>query len=148
MEHAQTVARIIGLACVIASTIVSPGHYELVIRSDIQIILAAVIVFTLIFIDHIFGFLLGLAVLVLYSRVFMNKYGISGFGFREKQSSYITPQNLIDAQTNVIAKENEAYVGVKGPYGEEVYSAQGIESGSKLPGFSPTIGFDVQNSSV
>jgi hypothetical protein len=149
MDTAKTGARIGGLFLLIASTLVDPTSYTLVTRADIQVIIAAAIIFLIVFVDHIFGFIVGLAVLVLYSRVFMKKYGISGFSWPFGSSGYpmdplitdyITPQNLEDAQSNVFEKSeyDKAYTGVNGVYGEAVYSAQGLDG--ELPGISEPVG--------
>ena len=70
----------------------------------------------------------------------MKKYNIS---FYEKEynkypmnslvtNEYITEQHLKDAQNNVVNNSNE-YIGIKGVYGEPVYSSQGIDK--IMPGF-------------
>lgn len=142
--------RIIGLALLLPATLIKPTSLDFMIRPEIQIVLAAVVVFSVLFVDHIFGFILGVSALVLYARVFIHKYGRSsnGFGypmaslFNGKNTSYITPENLKDAQNNVVDPTdiNVPYVGAKGIYGEAVYSAQGLDT--NLPGLEKTVGED------
>ena len=137
------VARITGLACLIASTLADPQMFRFVIRADVQIILGAIIVFLVLFADHIFGFLIGLSAIVLYSRVFMHVYGIDIMGRKSSGRSsaystgYVTPKNLEDAQTNVFDPTvmGMPYKGIHGVYGEAVYSAQGYEAGSSSGGW-------------
>lgn len=143
-DNARYLARIGGLSALIVATLIDPKYFEMVIRSDVQVIVAAIVIFVTLFVDHILGFLLGLSALVIYSRVFMKKYGITGFGtfwntYPMKSlvsDNYITEDNLKDAQSNVVddAQYDEAYKGVDGVYGEEVYNAQGLEEKSILPG--------------
>jgi hypothetical protein len=141
-----TVARLGGIIFLIAATLVEPSKFSVLVRSDIQVIIAALVVFVLLFVDHILGFLIGLSVLILYSRVFMAKYGIKGFDLMNRSNMmapYVTPKNLQDAQSNVVENEDEVYVGISGVYGEDVYSAQGLDKA--LPGYIPALGQDLQN---
>jgi hypothetical protein len=48
---------------------------------------------------------------------------------RSLVTDYITPANLKDAQNNIFDETNFAkdMVGIRGVYGEAVYSAQGID---------------------
>lgn len=149
---ATNAARICGLALLITATMVDPTSYRFLARADIQIIIAAVVVFLVLFVDHIFGFLLGLTVLVMYSRVFMHKYGINLFDMGRLMDdsmnsnssgarAFVTPKNLEDAQSNVFdpIEFNKPYKGVTGVYGESVYSAQGIDG--QWPGI-PTMPYE------
>ena len=141
----KNTVRIIGLALLLTVSLIDPASAAFIVRPEIQIVFAAVVVFSVLFLDHIFGFILGLAALVLYTRVFMRKYGYNGYPmsvFKGKQSAYITPENLNDAQNNVVDPKdvNVPYVGSKGIYGEPVYSAQGLDT--NLPGIEKSVGED------
>lgn len=143
MDATKNAVRILGLSALITATMISPRSFYALTRADIQVIIAAVVIFTILFVDHIFGFILGLSALVLYSRVFMDKYGISPRkALSVNVTDYITPKNLEDAQSNVFdaAKVNEPYKGVSGVYGEAVYSAQGLDM--QLPGLEKALGQD------
>jgi uncharacterized membrane protein required for colicin V production len=134
------VLRIIGLAILLTATLIDPMNVKFIVRPDVQVVCAAVVVFIVLFVDHIFGFVLGLAVITLYARVFMDTYGMSAFPSRNVP--YVTPANLEDAQSNIFNEKNvnTPYVGAKGVHGEAVYSAQGLDA--SMPGFEKSIGGD------
>jgi hypothetical protein len=139
-----TAARIIGLSLLIGATLVQPETMSIVTRPDIQVVIAAIVIFVVAFIDHIFGFLLGLSAVVLYSRVHMYKYGISVTGYPMSlgtgNSAYVTPAHLDDAQNNVIdtALFSQPYKGIDG----NVLSAQGLENDMPGIGVVQTVGQD------
>jgi hypothetical protein len=138
--------RIAGLAVLLTGTLIDPVSVQFIVRPELQIVIAAVIVFCVLFVDHIFGFILGLAALTTYTRVFMHKYGRTPFSMslngRGALTPYVTPKNLEDAQNNVVDPKEMTtpYVGAKGIYGERVYSAQGLDT--ELPGLEKSVGED------
>lgn len=142
MDTGKNIGRVVSLALLITATIVDPRGFEVLVRSDVQLILASVIIFLLVFVDHIMGFILGLTALVLYSRVFMAKYGISLFDAAKggpmtpNTAEYVTPWHLKDAQNNVVDEDafEKPYKGVNG---DNVYSAQGLDA-KILPGLPTT----------
>lgn len=145
MDTTKNAARVSSLAILIAATLIDPKDFEFVIRSDVQIVLAAIVIFFIAFVDHIFGFILGLTVLVLYSRAFTSKYGISlldntkGGPMTPNTSEFVTPKHLVDAQSNVVDSEN-VYKPYKSVDTDKMYSAQGLDS-SILPGL-PTAPYE------
>ena len=137
--------RIAGLAVLLTGTLIDPVSVQFIVRPELQIVIAAVVVFCVLFVDHIFGFILGLAALSVYTRVFMHKYGRTPFSLNGRSGSltpYVTPKHLEDAQNNVVDPKEMTmpYVGAKGIHGERVYSAQGLDT--DLPGLEKSIGED------
>lgn len=126
--------RTCGLAVLITATLIDPKPFTVLTLMEVQVVLAALVVFIVMFVDHIFGFLLGLALIAIYSRVFMYRYGIrltGDFTGNSKSVAYVTPQNLVDAQNNVIGGEDnigKPYSGIAA----SGYTAQG------LPGVTAT----------
>lgn len=111
-------------------------------RPDAQFILAIAVVLAILFYDVVCGFLLGVIVIVMYFRHYIEKYGISvwdwasgaaapngAWSMKPLVERYITPQHLEAAQSNTVADKAQQdidYRGVRGVYGESVYGAQGL----------------------
>jgi len=57
--------------------------------------------------------------------------------YSEDLLDYITPENLREAQSNMVNETayKTEYKGIQGVYGEDVYGAQGLDS--TLGGWSP-----------
>lgn len=143
VDATRNAVRILGLGILITATLIDPTPFKVLTRADIQIVFAALIVFVILFVDHIFGFMIGLSVLVIYSRVFVNTYGVRPFGNKVTEgqvSAYVTEQHLDNAQNNIVdaAHVDEPYKGVNGMRGEAVYSAQGLDR--DLPGMELSVG--------
>jgi len=69
-------------------------------------------------------------------------------GSSELITPYVTAQNLKDAQNNIVSeKEYEQPIkGIRGVYGEPVYSAQGTEKNKDiLPGRTKEMGSPIEN---
>lgn len=130
------------------------------VRPEIQLLLGTVVVLYLVLKDAIAGLIAGFALLIVYFRVYADMMGVSfqeviGLNspslqslwsmtpFSSKEVPYITPENLLSAQNNVVNTSNyEAEMkGVRGVYGEDVYGAQGMDK--TMPGYSAVLGEDV-----
>ena len=124
----------------IAAMLVDPSYFQNIIQPDIQIVLGTFVVAIILLDNVIAGLVLGLAVFVIYMRVYADKYGIT-FGMLTRKNNshkypmksllkeYITPEHLKDAQDNTFDTESfdKSMIGIHGVYGEAVYSAQGID---------------------
>ena len=131
--------RAVSLGILIIATLIDPKPFSFMTLTEVQVVLAAFVVFTILFVDHIFGFIIALSLISIYSRVFMDKYGISLTGSFNNTSSkvtpYVTAQNLLDAQNNVVGDETKPYGGIA----DAGYTAQGVQGTSSydklVPGF-------------
>lgn len=130
--------RAVGLAILITATLIDPKPFTFLTHMEVQMAFAAVVVFTVMFVDHIFGFILGLSLIALYSRVFMHKYGINilgDFGGKSETIAFVTPKNLLDAQNNVVDDDGKPYSGIAAK-GYTAQGSGGVDSVEKLvPGF-------------
>jgi hypothetical protein len=100
------------------------------------------------FIDPIFGALLGLAVFIWFFKMNYRKLVSSSLSSNVRGSSpvvYGTSKNLQDAQTNVIDTKmmNTEMIGFDGIYGEQVIGAQGLDS--TMPGYDKK---DIKQASI
>jgi hypothetical protein len=132
----------------IIAVLVDPSYFQNIIQPDIQIVLGTFVVAIILLDNAIAGLIMGLAVFVIYMRVYADKYGITlgMLTYTSKRNSdkypmksllkeYITPEHLKDAQDNTFDNDsfNKSMIGIRGVYGEAVYSAQGIDK--VMPGF-------------
>jgi hypothetical protein len=144
------IARIVALGLIILVSIVNPLYLNFISKTEWQIGLGTLIIAIIVFGDAITGLLLGVAFLVIYLRYYMKKFGVDLKGLLKKtlnprddslvnKNEYITPQNLKDAQNNIVSdKDAEIEMkGIKGVYGEPVYGAQGIDK--TMPGYDPLV---------
>lgn len=108
---------------------------------EMQLVVATIVLIIMLMYDIYTGFILVMALIVAYMRL----YG-SGLSFWDDDvrtqgpmanlmTRYITPENLHDAQNNVVDEREygNGIVGFSGVYGEPVYGAQGIDKG--MPGY-------------
>jgi hypothetical protein len=138
---------IIAILVLMLAALLDVSYFENIVQPDIQIVLGILVVGVTMFDHFATGLILGIAVLLMYLRVYVRKYGIaldfwnmggkkSGGKYPMKSlvNDYITAQNLKDAQNNKFDEKNydTELIGVKGVYGEAVYGAQG--TGSNNPG--------------
>lgn len=134
----EDLLRVIGVASIGLILLLPSGDYlNKLYDRNIQIAVALVVVCSILFVDPIFGGLLGLTVFIWYfkmnHRTMMAK--TLSYGSSSKNDIYGTPQNLEDAQTNVV-NENMMQVemiGFDGVHGEQVIGAQGLDK--TMPGF-------------
>lgn len=136
--------RIVGVAIVGLVLVLPPGEYlnALYDRNN-QIMVGLVVVACILFVDPIFGGLLGLAVFIWFFKMNYRKmvatslskgYGKGGAGANGTMV-YGSAQNLRDVQTNVVDESmmNTEMIGFDGAYGEDVIGAQGLDK--TMPGF-------------
>ncbi len=136
----EDLLRIIGIAVVGFVLVLPPGkHLDLMYDRNNQIVVGLFVVASILFIDAIFGALLGLAVLIWFSKMNYRKLvssTLSSVAVRKSRPlDYGTPQNLVDAQTNVVNERmmSTEMIGFDGIYGEQVIGAQGLDK--TMPGF-------------
>jgi len=130
--------RVLVLLLLIGVSLVEVKFLKFALAKEWQYIIAVAILFTLLFVDVVTGFIFAVALAIIYIRL----YDIKLFNkkpytvFDEKALEFITPENLKSAQSNVINEDvyQKEYVGIKGVYGEDVYGAQGLYE--VKPGYS------------
>jgi hypothetical protein len=134
--------RTIALLLLIIVGISNPNDIVFILRKEWLYIVSISILLTLLFIDSITGFIFAVTLIIIYVKIYEIKIPANIVKKQEKpiedsgkymidNYDYITtPQNLEDAQNNAINSEESKkdYKGIKGVYGEEVYSAQGLVS--------------------
>ena len=143
-------------ACIVllVSLMLDSSHFKFIVKPELQVIIGTCIVAVLLFDNAASGFILGLSVIIMYMRVHARDYGMNldimslfdgskSFKLRKggamnslvKKSEYISPENLKDAQNNVVSPENynEPVVGLHGTKDRPVYGAQGTDS--FMPGY-------------
>lgn len=133
--------RMLGVAMVGLMLILPSGEYlESLSDTTTQVIVGMVVVVSVLFIDAVFGALLGLAVLIWMFK--MNHRILFIKSLTKKQSEkdkvpivYGTEENLVEAQTNVVNEKmmNTEMIGFDTVYGEQVIGAQGLDK--NMPGF-------------
>lgn len=131
------VLRILILALIILVNLVDISYLKFISKLEWQLFLGTLAILFILFVDPYTGLLLGLLFLVTYLRFYMKEFNIS---FIEKDynkypmnslvtTNYITEKHLKDAQNNIVNERNytNEYIGVRGVYGEQVYSSQGTD---------------------
>lgn len=119
---------------------------DLLFQIGIAILIVGFVVY-----DPFLGLLVGVSAIIGYARVHAAFLGpIVGLrpGSSELITPYVTAQNLKDAQNNIVSeKEYEQPIkGIRGVYGEPVYSAQGTEKNKDiLPGRTKEMGSPIEN---
>jgi hypothetical protein len=132
--------RIIALALLFVSAWIPLNLIQFVVLPEVQMVVGTLIVLYIVLVDAVGGFIAGVAVLIMYFRVFGNKFGLTwgqAIGLKTVEKPYVSEQLLESAQSNVFSKSdlNVEMKGIKGVYGEEVYGAQGQDR--SMPGFEP-----------
>lgn len=136
--------RILATAVLAVVCLVQEKYLKFLVRPEIQLVIATLILATLVLYDAYVGVILGIALIVAYYRVFLghfkgDKNALNNGDLRSQGpmvnlvSNYITEQNLEDAQSNKVADEDVEIKGVAGVYGEPVYGAQGLDK--TMPGY-------------
>ena len=136
----EDILRIIGVAIVGVVLILPPGKYlDIMYNREYQIVAGLFVITSILFIDAIFGALLGLAVLIWFSKMNYRRLvsdTLSSISTtKSKPLYYGTSQNLVDVQTNTVNESmmNTEMIGFDGIYGEQVIGAQGLDK--TMPGF-------------
>lgn len=126
------------LALIYVAVVAQPKQFEFALAKEWQYIIAVSILITVLFVDVVSGFIFALLLAALYVKIYdIRLRKSSKTVFDERALDYVTPENLIDAQSNVVSEtaNEKEYIGIKGVYGEPVYGAQGL---SELqPGYDP-----------
>jgi len=137
----------LGIVILMMAIMFDSDHFKFVLKPEYQVIIGTVVIAIVLFDNALSGLLVGLAVIIMYTRVQARKYGINldimslfdnsqnnlkpGDAMRQlvKDTPYITPSNLLDAQNNIVDanKYTEPYIGIPKTKGFPVYSAEGID---------------------
>jgi MFS superfamily sulfate permease-like transporter len=127
------------LLLLIFVAVIDLKYLEFALAKEWQYIIAVSVLFTLLFVDSVTGFIFAVILAILYVRIYdvkifstRAKYTV----FDEKALEFITPEHLAAAQSNVVSPAKE-YIGIKGVYGEDVYGAQGLYE--VKPGYSSDV---------
>lgn len=119
---------------------------DLVFQLGLAILIVGLVVY-----DPFLGLLIGIATIIGYARIhtaFLGPIVRLRPGSSELITPYVTAQNLKDAQNNVVSdtEYEKPIKGIKGVYGEPVYSAQGTENNKDiLPGRVKEMGAPIQD---
>lgn len=122
-------------------------HFKFIVQPEYQVIAGTIVIAVILFDNALAGLLCGLAIIIMYTRVIGRKYGINldimtlfetknnttplkpGNPMRKlvKETPYITPANLLNAQNNIVDSKSysDSYVGIPKINGFSVYSAEG-----------------------
>lgn len=144
------------VAVLLIAIVLDADHFRFMTNPEVQVVAGTIVVATLLFDSVLAGVILGVSILIMYVRVYAKTYGITldlaslfntgksagngKYPMRSLVTDYITPEHLKDAQDNIFDETNfsKEMVGVRGVYGEPVYSAQGTERsplGTVIPGY-------------
>ena len=151
----------LGIVVLLIALMLDSNNFRFIVKPEYQVIVGTIVIAVIIFDEALSGLLLGLAVIIMYTRVIARKAGIkldimdllgktsqtsetqksnykqetplqNGSPMRKlvKETNYITPSNLVDAQNNIIDTKNytNTYVGIPEMYGKPVYSAEGTDT--------------------
>jgi len=133
--------RLLMVVLIIVVSILPVKYFGIMTEVAFQLAMAVLVV-GLVMVDPFTGLLAGISLAIVYARVHADILGpLVGLrpGSVEKIIPYVTAENLKDAQNNVFDESNVdvGLKGIKGVYGEPVYSAQGIENNKDvLPGWT------------
>lgn len=126
------------VALIYVAVMAEPKQFEFALAKEWQYIIAVAILITVLFIDVVSGFIFALLLAAIYVKIYDIRLRKSPKSvFDEKALDFVTPENLEEAQSNVVSETafEKEYIGIKGVYGEPVYGAQGL---SELqPGYDP-----------
>lgn len=138
---------VIACALLCMAVFLDSQYFEIMLKQDIQVVLGTLVIAVILFDSPIAGLIMGIAVIIMYMRAYGRRFGIT-FPFEHDNTvskkypmqslikKYITPENLKDAQDNVVDENNSKVEikGVKGVNGEQVYGAQGQDQ--VMPGLT------------
>lgn len=131
--------RAVALLVLILVALLDFKFLSVLLKKEWLYVIAVVVLFILLFVDPIAGFIFGLALVTLIIKMY-NVRLPWGYRSLNKQDddvlNFVTPEDLRNAQTNIIINEDayeKDYKGIEGVYGEEVYGAQGLDV---FPGYT------------
>ena len=130
--------RALALLVLILIALLDFKFLSVLLKKEWLYIIAVVIIFVLLFIDPIAGFIFGLAMVTLIVKMYNVRlpWGYTSTKKEDDVLNFVTPEHLRNAQNNIIIEEDayeKDYKGIEGVYGEEVYGAQGLDV---FPGYS------------
>ena len=138
----------LGIVILMIGVLFDSDHFKFLLKSEYQVIIGTVVIAIILFDNALSGLLVGLAVIIMYTRIQARRYGVNldimsifdknsqtnlkpGNAMRDlvKETPYISPANLLDAQNNIVdaSKYTEPYIGIPKTKGFPVYSAEGID---------------------
>lgn len=119
--------RTVALILLIVVGVSDPKKITFTMKKEWLYLISVLILLTLIFVDSITAFIFTFVIIVIYIKLNDIKFPTKNTNQNTLTFDTIAETNLSDAQTNAVISEKnkEAYKGIKGVYGEEVYSVQG-----------------------
>lgn len=132
--------RALALLVLILVAILDFKFLSVLLKKEWLYVIAVVILFVLLFVDPIAGFIFGLAMVTLIVKMYNVRlpWGYTSNKKDDDVLNFVTPEHLRNAQNNIIISEDayeKDYKGIEGVYGEDVYGAQGLDV---FPGYSKT----------
>lgn len=132
--------RALALLVLILVALLDFKFLSVLLKKEWLYVIAVVILFVLLFIDPIAGFIFGLAMVTLVVKMYNVRlpWGYTSTKKDDDVLNFVTPEHLRNAQNNIIIEEDayeKDYKGIEGVYGEDVYGAQGLDV---FPGYSKT----------
>ena len=133
--------RALALLVLILVALVDFKFLSVLLKKEWLYVIAVVILFVLLFVDPIAGFIFGLAMVTLIVKMYNVRlpWGYTSTKKDDDVLNFVTPDHLRNAQNNIIIEEDayeKDYKGIEGVYGEEVYGAQGLDV---FPGYSKQV---------
>jgi hypothetical protein len=148
----------------ILALVLNTRYFKSITKPEYQVVLGTIVIAIILFDNAFSGLLIGLSIIILYARVIAHKNGINldimslfnksgsnlqnGNPMRQlvKDTPYITPKNLLNAQNNIVNAKNynNTYIGIPKMNGYPVYSAEGtdVEGHNGTTGTSGVIGYE------
>ncbi len=134
----KELTRVLSLILLVIALVAQATYFSWVRNETLLILVGGAAIFILVLWDMITGFIIALALLVALYRTHVNHLNVfgwissqqdNGYSLRTK-SQFTTTEHLERAQTNIVDKVafEKEMVGIKGVYGEPVYSAQGLNT--------------------
>jgi len=138
----------LGIVILLIGIMFDSDYFKFILKPEYQVIIGTIVIAIILFDNAFSGLLVGLAVIIMYTRIQARRYGINldimsifeknspnnlkpGNAMRNlvKETPYISPANLLDAQNNIVddKKYVEPYIGIPKTKGFPVYSAEGTD---------------------
>jgi hypothetical protein len=146
----------LGIVILMIAIMLDSDHFRFVLKPEYQVVIGTIVIAIVLFDNALSGLLVGLAVIVMYTRVQARRYGVNldimsifdknsqnnlvpGDAMRDlvKESPYISPANLLDAQNNIVDEKTYTtpYVGIPKTKGFPVYTAEGTDKEDEVSGY-------------
>ena len=135
----QEVTRFFAILGVFALTLLPERNLQMFKQSNIQLIAATIVALVLVLHDVLAGLFLGVGLIIVYYRLYNDIIAGSvtdrAVDVRDKGpmacimgSRYITDDDLINAQTNIVddSQIDTQIIGISGLNSEQVFGAQGL----------------------